>query len=235
MQSPNASVVASGIAVLGRLASANPDATLELAKIANTGSSPNLADNLSSLFTWPDRISFQRLTAADVGALLENFMDVPELEGHWLETFLALASRAFPNETADFFMRRVDRAASSGQWEYRPCNHGPYGHVPLRFSETEAYGPLLTKVVSWMQQANYQNEQQLVFSYRSRELFETMFGSFDGGVVQLLDSWSATADLKDMLLIGNILREASPDFVFTHTPFVERLLERAKRLDFGRV
>ena len=231
LQSPNASVVASGIAVLGRLASANPDATLELAKIANTGSSPNLADNLSSLFTWPDRISFQRLTAADVGALLENFMDVPELEGHWLETFLALASRAFPNETADFFMRRVDRAASSGQWEYRPCNHGPYGHVPLRFSETEAYGPLLTKVVSWMQQANYQNEQQLVFSYRSRELFETMFGSFDGGVVQLLDSWSATADSKDMLLIGNILREASPDFVFTHTPFVERLLERAKRLD----
>jgi transcriptional regulator with XRE-family HTH domain len=231
LQSANANVVATGIAVIGRFASANPGTALEFAKLAKVGSSHNLADNLSSLFTWPDRVPFQRLTAADVSELLEKFIDVPELDGHWLETFLALASKAFPNETAYFFMRRVDRATSSGEWAYRPCNHGPYGHVPLRFNETAAYGPLLAKVVGWMQRANYQEEQQLVFSYRSRELFETMFGSFDGGVVQLLDNWSATADAKDMLLIGNILREASPDFVFNHTSFVERLLERAKRLD----
>ncbi len=231
LQSPDQNIVRTGIAVLGRYASANSDMTLRLAKLANIGSSDNLADDLSSLFTWPDRIPFQRLTAADVGAVLEKFMEVPELDGHWLETFLALASKAFPNETADFFMRRVDRAAQSGQWAIRPCKHGPYGHVALRFKETEAYGPLLVKVVTWMQQANYQKENLLIFRYRSRELFETIFGSFDAQVMQLLDSWSASADATDMSLIGNILYEAPPDFVFTHAPFVERLLERAKRLD----
>jgi hypothetical protein len=231
LQSDSDNVVATGIAVLGRLAPTDPDMAMNLAKRANLGSSHRLADEFSRLFTWPNHIPFQRLTSAEIGALLQKFMGVLELEGHWLETFLALASKAFPDETADFFMRRVDRAAQSGQWKYRPCNHGPYGHVPLKFKETEAYGPLLAKVVTWMQQANYEAEQKLVFSYRSRELFETMFGSFDAEVVQLLDGWSAAADAKDTLLIGNILHEAPPDFVFAHAAFVERLLERAKRLD----
>jgi hypothetical protein len=162
--------------------------------------------------------------------LLQKLMDVPELEGHWLETVLSFASKSFPNETADFFMRRVDRAALSGKWAYRPCNHGPYGHVPLRFKESEAYGPLLARIVIWMQKADYDADQQLVFSYRSRELFETMFGSFDAEVVKLLDNWSTKADAKDTLLIGNILYEAPPDFVFTHASFVEHLLDRAKRV-----
>ena len=231
LQSNTENVVSIGIAALGRFAPTDPDMAMTLAKLANLSSSHRLADEFSCLFTWSDRIPFQRLTVADVGTLLEKFMGVPELEGHWLETFLALASKAFPDETAVFFMRRVDRAAQSGQWKYRPCNHGPYGHVPLKFKETAAYGPLLAKVVTWMQQANYEAEQKLVFSYRSRELFETMFGSFGAEVIQLLDGWSATADAKDTLLIGNILHEAPPDFAFTHAAFVKRLLERAKRLD----
>jgi hypothetical protein len=34
-----------------------------------------------------------------------------------------------------------------------------------------------------------------------------------------------------MQLVANIMYEAPPDFVFAHAPFVERLLERAKRVD----
>jgi transcriptional regulator with XRE-family HTH domain len=231
LKSNNEDVVSSSIAVLGTLSQADPDAAMELAKLTNIGPTGRLADELSSLFTWPDRIPFQRLTAEYVNALLGKFMAVLELDGHWLETFLALASKTFPNETAAFFMRRVDQAAKTGQWDYRPCNHGPYSHVPLQFNKTDAYAPLLAKVVVWMQQANYEGDHKVIFNYRARELFETLFGSFDAEVVQLLDSWSTTATREDMLLIGSVLNEAPPHFVFTQAPFVERLLERAKRLD----
>jgi transcriptional regulator with XRE-family HTH domain len=224
-------VAHAGINALRRLSQADIDAAISLAPFANIGPSRKLADELACIFTWPQHVPLNRLTENDLQAFLEKLMAVPELEGHWLETFLSEASRAFPARIADFFMLRVDRAVQMGGWQYRPCNHGPYGHVPLRIRETREYGPLLIKVMGWIKDAKYESEQKLIFNYRSRELFETLFGSFDGEVIQHLDAWSATADKNDMQLIANILHEVPPDFVFTQAPFVERLLERAKRVD----
>ena len=225
------SVAFSGIAALRKLAQADVDAAMRLLAFANIGSSSKLADELAPLFTWPQHIPFERLSVEDVKGFLEKLMEVPELDGHWLETFLSLASKSFPDAVAEFFMRRVDRAATTGAWGYRPCNNGPYGHVPLRLKETAEYRRLLATVAQWMKQANYEGDCKVVFNYRARELFDTLFGSFDGEVVQLLDNWSATADQNDMLLIANVLHEAPSAFVFSQVSFVLTLLERAKRLD----
>ena len=226
-------VAHTAIGALRRLSQADIEAAMGLAPFANVGTSHRRADELASLFTWPHMIPFSRLTEENLNVFLEKLMAVPELEGHWLETFLAQASKAYPNAVANFFVQRVDRAAQTGDWHYRPCNHGPYCNVPLRFHETQEYGPLLAAIVRWMKQANYDADKKVLFDYRARELFETLFGSLDGEVVQHLDAWSATADKNDMLLIANILHEAPPNFVFTQASFVERLLERAKRLDDG--
>ena len=78
---------------------------------------------------------------------------------------------------------------------------------------------------------NIAGEKKVVFDYPSRELFETLFGSYDGEVIQQLDSWSAAADKNEMRLIANVLEEAPPDFVFNQAAFVSTLLERAKRHD----
>jgi transcriptional regulator with XRE-family HTH domain len=235
LRSDKLRVAHAGINALRKLAQADVDAAISLAAFANIASSHRLADELACIFTWPQHVPFSRLTEKDLQAFLDKLMAVPELEGHWLETFLSEASKAFPTSIADFFMRRVDRAVEMGGWQYRPCNHGPYGHVPLRIRETPEYGPLLIKVLRWIKEAKYEADQKLVFSYRSRELFETLFGSFDGEVIQHLDAWSATADKNEMQLIANILYEAPPNFVFAQAPFVEKLLERAKRVDADSV
>ncbi len=224
-------VAHTAIAALRRLAQTDTEVAIGLVPFANIGTSHRRADELACLFTWPQMIPFSRLTEDDLNMVLEKLMAVSELDGHWLETLLAQASKVYPNAVANFFVRRVDHAAQTGDWNYRPCNHGPYGHVPLCFRETQKYGSLLATVVQWMKQSNYDADKKVLFDYRARELFETLFGSFDGEVVQHLDTWSATADKNDMLLIANILHEAPPDFVFTQAAFVERLLERAKRLD----
>jgi transcriptional regulator with XRE-family HTH domain len=224
-------VTYAAISALRSVAQADAAAAMGLALQTNVGSSKNLADLLAGLFTWPNEIPFDRLTDDDIDVLLKKLMAVPELDGHWLETFLALASKAFPLRVANFFMRRVDHAAQTGKWDYRPCNHGPYGHVPLRFKETQEYGPLLAIVVRWIKDAKYQGNNKIVFDYRSRELFETLFGSYDDEVIQHLDSWSAAANKNEMRLIANVLEEAPPNLVFNQASFVATLLERAKRLD----
>jgi hypothetical protein len=69
-----------------------------------------------------------------------------------------------------------------------------------------------------------------LFSYRARELFESVFGPFDGETVKFLEEWIATSDDGDLRLIADILGEADHRFVFTHRSFVERYLDKAKQV-----
>jgi len=69
-----------------------------------------------------------------------------------------------------------------------------------------------------------------LFSYRARELFESVFGPFDGETVKFLEEWLATSDDGDLRLIADILGEAHCSFVFTRRAFVGRFLEKAKQV-----
>jgi transcriptional regulator with XRE-family HTH domain len=222
-------VVLSGIHALRHLAAAEPDKVLRLALKTNVGDSARRADELSCLFTWQQLVPFDRLSGDEVEAMLDKFMMVPKLDGHWLENFLAEVSGAFPELAAKFFTRRVDHAALHNNWDYRPCNHGPYAHVPLKFKETPAYGRLLVDVMKWMKSATYPKPNSVLFDNRASELFDAMFGSFDGEVLAYLDRWSLSANEQEFKLIGNVLGQAPPHFVFSHKESVIQLLERARR------
>jgi len=224
-------VVLSGIHALRHFAPVDPDLAIWLGPKANIGDAARLADELCCLFTWPQMVPFDRLSVDDVKGMLGKLMAVPKLDGHWIETFLAEASAAFPKATAEFFIKRVDRAASNYDWDYRPCNHGPYGHVPLKFKGTAEYGSLLADIMMWMKAATYTDPNKMLFEHRARELFDAIFGSFDGDVLAYLDRWSQSANEQEFRLIGNILNQAPPHFVFTHKSFVVQLLERAQRID----
>jgi transcriptional regulator with XRE-family HTH domain len=210
---------------LRRLSDNNPDLQLKLARVANIGSSNELADELLALFTWNDQ--FNRLSTEDVSIILEKLMAVRELYGHWIQEFLATASKLYPERTVAFFMQRVELAAENEDWDYRPCNHGPYGHVSLRFRECAEYPDLLKKVAEWMKSGGRQN---FLFSYRSLELFETMFGPFDAEVMKILNEWAVAANAEDLELVGNIVAKTNHGFVFDHQAFVEKFLNKAAQV-----
>jgi len=218
-------VARSAMMTLNSLPKEKASLVVELARVANVQSSHILADELLTVFTFHQL--FEHLTSDDLEVILEKLMPIPELDGHWIEEFLAQSSKAFPKKTMEFFMRRVERSAESEDWKYRPANHGPYGHVPLRFRESEAYSELLRTVAEWMRAGK---NKPFLFSYRARELFETSFGPFNGETVQFLEEWIATSDEGDLRLIADILGEAEHTFVFTHRSFVQRFLEKAKQV-----
>lgn len=225
LAAPEVAVAKNAIMTLTSLPEEKAGLVIELAHTANIGDSDHLADDLLTVFTFHQL--FKYLTEKDVEAFLDKLMAVPELEGHWVEEFLAQASQAFPRETMTFFMRRVDRAGEREDWKYRPINHGPYGHVPLRFRNSDIYPELLRTVAEWMRAGK---AKPFLFGYRAKELFETCFGPFDGEAVKFLEEWIATSDEQDLRLIAGILGEAHHSFVFTHRSFVERYLEKAKQV-----
>jgi hypothetical protein len=157
-------------------------------------------------------------------------MAVNELTGHWIEVFLANASLAFPEETLRFFVNRVERAVKEKSWNYRPTNHGPYIHVPLKFNESPKYSMLLAELVGWMASAAYEPDKKVLFDYRSRELFDAAFGKFDDEVLKFIERWSESADDAGFAIIANILDEAPHTFVFTQMDLVLCLLTRAQRV-----
>ncbi|MGT2501207.1 HEAT repeat domain-containing protein [Bradyrhizobium guangxiense] len=228
--SQNEWTVFAAILALRSISRANAEEALRLARQTNIGNIPRLADELLCLFGFGEELQFERISHNDIKLFLGKLMDIPQLEGHWIEIFLSNASKRFSDLTLDFFMARVERAVSTNSWDYRPTNHGPYVHVPLKFKEAPNYGALLAKTVRWINHSHYEKDQRVLFNYRSRELFEAAFGAFDEEVVDFLASWSETADEAAFKIISNLLEEAPHTFVFTHKDFVFELMTRAQRV-----
>lgn len=222
--------VFSAIHALRSVARAKADEALRLARLTNIGANPRLADELLCLFCFGEELRFDLLSKEDVQLFLDKLMEVPQLDGHWTETFLSNTSKSFPEMALDFLIARVERAVSTKSWKYRPTNHGPYVHVPLKFNEAPNYGALLSKTVQWIGSTSYDEDQRVLFNYRARELFEAAFGAFDEEVIQFLERWSETADEAGFKIIANLLGEAPHTFVFTHKDFVLALMTRAQRV-----
>lgn len=170
----------------------------------------------------------EALTPDDVDAFLGRLMALPELDGYWIETFLAAISATHATRLAKFFMDRVDYASSKEAWDYRPCNYGPYGHVALQFRKSPDFGLVLRQVSDWMKPRD-----DLLFRERSAELFDTMFKPFDDVLVADLQRWADVATEIDIRTIAKILGEAPPTFVLEQRAFVFRFLERAKQFGKG--
>ncbi len=198
---------------------------IELLKQIDFSISSKVADEVLLLFQKSEVIPFSLLTEKDIDCFLEKLMALQELDGYWTETFLANCSKYHAHKTALFFMKRVERGASEQNWRYRPCNHGPYSHVHLRFRESHDSTLILRQVAQWMKTGR----DNLWFSYRSAELFETMFRPLDTELIGFIQNWLDVADAEDINIISQILKEASEDVVFKHRQFVLRFLEKAKQ------
>jgi transcriptional regulator with XRE-family HTH domain len=209
------------------IAKGDDNLAIDLLKGVDIGISHGLADDVFMNFAAESGGLLRALTVEDVDVFLERLMALPELEGHWIETFLAAVSARHATRLATFFMDRVDHAASKEDWDYRPCNYGPYGNVQLQFRKSPDFGLVLRQVSDWMK-----SRDDLLFRERSAQLFDTMFKPFDEVLITSLQRWADIATQVDIRTISKILSEAHPTFVFEQLAFVIRFLERAKQ--FGR-
>jgi transcriptional regulator with XRE-family HTH domain len=197
---------------------------IDLLREVDLSISPKLADEVFMNFSAENGDFLPVLTGEDVDAFFNALMGLPQLDGWWIETFLAAISEKYAVRLSKFFMMRVEHAATAGDWAYRPCNNGPYGHVPLQFRSSPDFAAVLRQVSDWMK-----SRDDVLFRERSAELFDTMFKPFDETLVANLQEWAETATEEDIKAIAKILGEAPSDFVFTHRDFVIRFVDRARQ------
>jgi hypothetical protein len=219
-------VVRNGVGAVRTVAQNNKPLAIDLLKSVDIGISSKVADEVLILFQRDEMIPFRLLTDADIAYFLNKLMPIPELDGYWIETFLSEVSRYHAQRAATFFMERVEHAASTDDWHYRPCNHGPYLHVPLRFRETEEFSSLLRQVSQWMKSHPGKGYQ---FKHRAAELFNVMFNPLDDELLGFIQDWIDESTPDDMRIISQVLSESGPDFVFEQRIFVARFMDKAKQ------
>ena len=210
---------------LRTVARVNLRLALDLALSIDLGKSANVADEVFSLFAADKTLSSEALTDTEIDQILRHLMELPELRGYWVETFLAMISKSHAVQVAAFLRKRVEMAVAAEDWSYRPCNFGPHVHVPLRIRESQDFDAVFRETANWIKS----RPDNAMFKYRSVELFDALFSPFDGKIVATLEVWLDAATADDIAAIAHILAKASPDFVFAHRPFVVRFLDRAKQ------
>lgn len=221
-------VVGASINALRQIVIWNKKIALELVLMTNIRTA-RIADSLATLFEFGEPIPYFELSAEDVSSFLTKLEHLPELDGYWLEKFLASLSQIHPQIVANFLMRRVELVENKGS-DYRPCNYGPFQHEAMRFRKTPAGMRLMKDVAEWMKVGK---SREWDFNYFARNLFNVMFGPVDAEFVRFFEEWLPAASEEDIFTIGSILRESgSNTFVFDQRKFVEALLERANQ--FGR-
>ncbi len=183
-----------------------------------------VADKVLSVFLGPHAIPFSALAEDDVQVFLDKMLRIPELEGHWVESFLAETSQQYPKETMKFFMDRIDYAVKLDDLDrFRPCNHGPYIHVPLRFRESSVFVELLYETLNWIKSGDSENYW---FSHFAIELFEAAFAPYDTQVLKAALETLHVGDPVSEKLLSQLLRSAHTNFVFDQKDVVVRLLEQ---------
>ena len=228
VQSADPYVVSSALRAVRRIADWNVEVALYLIRAVSVPTAA-IADEIGGLFEFGDGLKTSSITQDDVVSLLSKFEPLPELDGYWLEKLLATISEMYPQECAHFFMRRVEAASADDRdSRMRPVNYGPWVHERLRFRRASAGALVMREVIEWMRK---HAERKGLFTYYARNLFEAMFAPYDNEMVSFFENWLGAATSEDVLMIGTILREAQPDFVFTQVPFVVALLDRAQQFD----
>ena len=228
LTSEKVSVVGTAVHALRQIAFWDKERTLEFVLKANLITA-RIADELAVLFEFGEPLEYLKLSDDDVSVFLTKLEHLPELEGYWLEKFLASLSEIHPQIVANFLMKRVELGETKGS-DYRPCNYGPWQHEAMRFRKTPAGMRLMKDVTEWMKAGKSRGWN---FNYYARNLFNVMFGPVDSEFVRFFEEWVPSASEEDILTIASILRESgSNTFVFDQRKFVEALLERANQ--FGR-
>ena len=201
---------------------------LDLLCIVNFGGLAERADSVLSLFGRP--IPLESLSGQVIQEFLNKLAPTTALDGHWIDTFLANASKHYAGMTAGFFMRRVEHAADQKDWSFRPCNYGPFAHIGLRFRESAEFSDVLRRVVSWMGLAS---EGDFAFNEHASQLFEAMFGLIDERIVGFLGDWLDVATPAELQRISAILNKAGSEFIFHRRALVVGPLEKAESFGLG--
>lgn len=198
---------------------------LSLLVEANFGGRSKSADSAALALVGPRRDKeLQTLPVEQIVRFVGKLEDIKELKGHWIDKLLSALSFAFPFETLQFFMRRVERSVADEGVRFRVANYGPWRHELLNFLGSPEYPEVARTLWRWLSARAGDRK----FEYAAADFFEAALGHDNAAVAEFFTRWLDTATPEELSLMATLLRQAKPDFVFEQSGFVTRLLDHCR-------
>ena len=225
LASENEREVTLSIDAIRQIIEVNPTLAMNLILETNFCNSPKLANGVLMRLEHGKNLNTESLDMETARALLKKLSLLPNLSGHWIESFLSNLSARFPIETALFFRNRVEYAVSIEDYSFRPCNYGPYRHKRFKFRESSEIEYLMRETWAWMRA---HQKEGYKFNFFTQHLFAVMFEPFDKLVLSFFRN-KLDGDIIDINLIAITLKgDESHNFAFAYPEFVIDFLTAAK-------
>ena len=209
------------IGSLGALAQARRGVAMDLAKNVELGDSDVLASELCRLFYGEWGLPFTELTADDLKVLLSKLEDVPDIDDHWINSFLVKASELDAVAVVGFLLNRIRKEHNgSSRYDALPILGFRDPLVGL------ATSPDHERILREIRDASL--EQGRSVRYWIPQLFREISSSFESATsLQVLDEWINSGNANRIKAAARLTPGARPGFVFKHVGFVSNLLEGA--------
>lgn len=204
-------------------AAADRSWTLATLLAAPIDRSPKIADEVFCMFTHPGELPFKSLGEPTVLACIDKLAACPSIENHWVEEFLAAASRTVPSRVIQFMIERIERDAGGSVREFQPMPYLWDEHPRLKFRETADLAAHLKTIREWL----LSTRKNMAKTFWGPKLYRSVAVDYDQVVLADLDAWMKSGDAEKLAVVARILSEAPQGFVFDQRAFVVELLEHA--------
>ena len=206
-------------------------AVIDIVKKLRLTRNVELVDAVCGLFSEkPERhaIAFSILRQADVSAILEKLLYIPELHDHHhhIDRFLGYASEKNPFLVAKLFFNRLDHKKKKRRLRngYHPLPFLGFRYAFKNASSKPGYRPIINELLRRASRADGMDSFWLPIFFA---------GISDGYCQACLDNlkpWIRSRNRRKIEAAALLLRSAPADFLFRQKNFVIELLESAELL-----
>jgi hypothetical protein len=211
--------------VRGVAAQAATDRAWTLATLlsAPIGRSSKVADEVLAMFMHGDSLSFGSLGESTVLALVDRLERCPTIENHWIQEFLAEASRVAPSRVLQLLIKRIERDEKLVSRDFQPMPYLWDEKPRLKFRQGNDLPVHLRTIREWLLVA----PRNTATMFWGPKLYRSVAIDYDQVVLDDLSAWTMSGDAEQLDVIARLLSEAPRGFVFDQRAFVVELLEHA--------
>ena len=223
---PDRTVKCRAIEALGRFPAAKRDKAIQLSLNINIEDDEKLADVFCEIFNSVYGIPPDELDDEDLKTILLKLTGIRKLDDHLygINEFLGYCSSRIPEAVVDLLLERLDIAEEKEKIagdEYQPLPYLGFHHGLRDISSSSNYKDIIRKV-------RYRALDPIAIDrFGLPELFAELSDGFSSACLEVLDEWIESGDVKKIQAVGSLLKGASPEFIFSHSEFVSKLIEKS--------
>jgi hypothetical protein len=188
-----------------------------------------LADVLCGIFNSVYGIPPDELNDDDLKTILLKLARIKKLDDHLyhIDEFLGHCSSRIPEAVVDFLLERLyiaEEKKKTSDGEFQPLPYLGFSHGLKNISYGSNYKDILRKV------RDRALDSKAIDYFWLPKLFADISDDFSSACLEVLDEWIGSDNVKKIQGVGLLIKDAPSGFVFSHSEFVSRLIEKSYKI-----